>query len=153
MKVLVGFTDMGALPWLYRFREDEDDPRRTIEVPDDLYERLMDTHEEFCAVLNEVHVECLEILDAPDPEPVRLEAGRTEGWPPEEVFIARCKSEGCSNRAYEPRERFWASKDHDQALSGILALGWRERRHGGLACPECAKHVPAEILLEQEVGA
>lgn len=155
MKVLVGTNDMGGFPWLYPFRPGEDDPRRTVEVPKDLYERLVGVHEEFCAILNTVHVECLEIRDAPDPEPVRLlhtrvyPEGRYSGEPGFDGYRARCEVCGLTTAV---RSALGEEK-HDRALAEVLRYGWRERRYGGLACPEHAPGEKVEVRRELVGGA
>lgn len=78
MKVLVDWWDMGSFPWLVPYEEGECDVRRTVEVPEDLYARLVDAHEEFCSVLSEVDVKCVEILNAPDPASPRLARTRVQ---------------------------------------------------------------------------
>lgn len=155
MKVLVDSWEMGGFPWLLPYREGEHDARRAIDVPEDLYERLVDSHEEFCAVLAEVDVECVEIMDAPFPSAPRLEYGRHypegnrySGGTAVEGYAGRCRSCGAEVVA-ESAVPFDAGEEA-RALGAILARGWRERRHGGLSCPACA---PTEILLpEKEVG-
>lgn len=153
MKVLIHWWEMGAFPVTVPFKEGEDDPRRAIEVPDDLHERFVEAHEQFCAVLSEIDVQCVEILDAPYPDAPHLRFGRVypggrysgaagfDGW---EAACERCGA----TSAVEARRP--SSEGHARALREILGRGWRERRHGGLACPECA---PAEKLLEADTGA
>lgn len=153
MKVLIHWWEMGSFPVTVPFKEGEHDPRRAIEVPDDLHERFVEAHEEFCAVLSEIDVQCVEILDAPDPSPVRLEfgpvypEGRYSGDPGFDGYGATCKRCGATTAAEAPRPD---DAGHARALREILGHGWRERRHGGLACPGCA---PAEKLLKADTGA